>query len=98
MVEPAASLHSCTTVQPCLYSERSLAHRRTHGFHRDELGDPFCQPEAFQAGCCEHDRVKLSFVQLADPRVDVAADTLYNKIWPHRTKLGDAPQGSCSDS
>ena len=89
-----ASLRRRTTVRTRLERQRSLSHRRTHHFDRKVLSDPLCPAEPSQPGGCQHDRVVLPFVELAKPRIDVAANRLDHQIRTGRVDLSDAPQRS----
>src|SRR4029077_15965357 len=55
-------------------SECALTHRREHDFARQDLGRKLSLAEPFEAAQREHQRIDLTGVQLADPRVYIASD------------------------
>ena len=52
----------------------------------------------FEPGRREHDRVVLAFVELAQPRVEVAAQRLDLHVRTQRAQLHDAPQARGADA
>ena len=80
-----------------LESERALAYRRKHDFARQDLGRKLSLAEPFEAAQREHQRIDLTGVQLADPRVHIAADRNDRQIRSLPQQLGLAPQGSRPD-
>ncbi len=57
----------------------------------------FAQSETLQAGSGEQDRVELAFVELLQPRADVAAQRLHRQMRVARAQLGFAAQAGGAD-
>ena len=55
-------------------------------------------PEALQAGAGEHDRVVLAGVELAQARVDVAAQFEHHEVRAQRAQLALAAQAGRADA
>ncbi len=78
-------------------SQGPLPYRRQHDFRGNHLGDFLRQAKAIQSGRRQHDRVKLTLVELAQPRLDIAADVEHHQVWPGVQQLRPAAQTAGAD-
>src|SRR5579862_1469112 len=78
--------------QTDLDAQRSLPRRWAHDFRRNNLFDELRLAQPLQSCRCENDRVVLSLLQLAQPRVDVPPQRMNVEIWPNRLQLRLPPQ------
>ncbi len=77
-----------------LDGERALADRG------DELGQrgPGSAAEALESRAREHDRLELALLELAQPRVDIAAERHDRDVGAQREQLRAAPQAARADT
>src|ERR1700719_2635820 len=78
-------------------SERALAYGREHDFARQDLGRKLSLAEPFETAQREHQRIDLARLQLAHPRVHIAADRKDHQIRALPQQLGLATQRSSPD-
>ena len=81
-----------------LETECALTRTRQHGVGLEQRADAGREAQPLQAGGGEHDRVVLPFVELAQPRVEVAAQRLDLQVGPLRAQLHDAAQARGADA
>ena len=79
-------------VLPALEGDGPLAGSGHEQLGLQHLGRFSAPAQPVQAGRREDDRVAASLAQLADPRVDVAAQVLEHEVGPQRGDLGPPPQ------
>jgi hypothetical protein len=75
----------------------ALSHGGAHGFGRENLGDAICPTEAAQSGRGEDDGGVLAFIELAEARIDVAADGFEAEIGTEAAELRGAAQRAGSN-
>src|SRR4051812_20019371 len=77
VVEHRASVEA-NAVRTSFDCQSSLPYRWTHDFRFENLADARSPAETLQSGRREQNRVVLPFIQLAQPRVDVAPHRFHN--------------------
>ncbi len=74
-----------------LYRQSALPRRGTDLRGIEDFGDLTIKTQAMHTGGRQHNRVILAFLQLAYPRIYIAADRLQIKIGPQPSQLCRTP-------
>ena len=80
-----------------LDGDDALARRRHARRRRKAERDARGEPEAAQAGGREHERIVLAVVELAQPRVQIAADRREQRAGKQPLQLRDPPHAARAD-
>ena len=82
----AKGLQQIRPVSAYLDAQRTLPGGRQHVGGGKGAADTVCQPEPLEPGSGQHNRVVLPFIELAQARVEVAAQGFDFQIWPQGFK------------
>ena len=92
------ALQECHRVGAHFEPQRALPRAGQHVRRLEHRANPRPQAKALQPGRRQHDRIKLAFVELAQPSVQVAAQRLHLQVRPQRTELHHPPQAGGADA
>src|ERR1051326_4816673 len=93
VIEALAELERFARIVARFDSERALADGGAHDVGVEQFGDAVVPAETAEAGGSENDGVVLSFIELAEASVEIAADVLDLEIGAAGAELGGAPEG-----
>ena len=85
-------------VAPHFDRQRTLPRRRQHLIVSKALGDARAELQADQPRGGEHNRIVVAFVELAQARVEVAAQRFDLQVGPQAQQLHHAPQARGADA
>ncbi len=93
-----ADLARFTGIVSSLHCQRSLTNRGTHHLRIQQFRDAVLPTQAPQPGRGQNDRVVLTFVQLSQTRIQVAANVGNLQVRPHDAQLRRSPQRRRADA
>jgi hypothetical protein len=97
MVQAGQNVKEVGSVFTNFDTNRTLASGGRHGFQRERVSDAILQTQSFEACTGEHNARVLTFVQLAQPGVQVASQGFNVDVGPQSLKQDRSSQAGSSD-